>query len=327
MGTASMRAKPSFSMRRRWRTRGSRAHGRPPEVPPRAAGRGVLFHVHVRAGEPSRSGRGARSPARGVPASDHAGRPPRPSTRVRRPRGTCPAPRGDLRQRFLERPSGARLTMRIPRHEHAGSDRCQREECTSTRPTCCRDSNGRRSRSGVGTLPLLLERLQRGEDLPCIPRSPHRILLQHAAHELTHAGLVRHFQRWRRPWSLYRSPAVVGERKLTREHPVEDDPQGEHVRALVLGRTAPLLGGHVRWRAAFELSSPEGVSHAEIEQLHLAVVAQEDVSRREVAMHHPCAWACASPRDVETDAQRFAKRDRTELQPCERACCRGAAPG
>ena len=29
----------------------------------------------------------------------------------------------------------------------------------------------------------------------------------------------------------------------------------------------------------------------------------------------PCAWACASPRDVETDAQRFAKRDRTELQP------------
>ncbi len=68
---------------------------------------------------------------------------------------------------------------------------------------------------------------------------------------------------------------------------------------------------------------PERVRHPEIEDLHLAVVAQEDVSGREVAVYDAMGVSVREPaRDRHRNPQGLRKRQRTV---CEAHCERAAA--
>ena len=114
----------------------------------------------------------------------------------------------------------------------------------------------------------------------------HRVLGQHPAHQLAQPGPLRHLEGRRRARAGGRAPHVVGEGELAGEHPVEQDAQREDVGPLVLRRAAPLLGCHVAGGAAVEPGPAEGVGHAEVEHLHRAVVAEEDVVGLQVVVGH-----------------------------------------
>ncbi len=168
--------------------------------------------------------------------------------------------------------------------------------------------------SGRQSLQLPLERRQRREHLARVPRPLHRVLLQHPADELAHCGRLRHLQPGRR--ARARQRLGVREGKLARQHLVEDHPQGEDVGALVLRRSARLLGRHVGTRSAVHLALAKGVGHSEVEHLHLAVVAEKDVPRREVPVNDAMRMGVSHGLgDLDPDPERLPQREDALCSP------------
>ena len=131
------------------------------------------------------------------------------------------------------------------------------------------------------------DRRERRHHLARVAAPVHRVLGQHAGDQRRQGGSLRHVQEACGPAARRRAPCIVREGIRTGQHPVEHHAEREDVGALVLGRPAPLLGRHVCRRAAVHLAPPEGLRHSQVEQLHAAVVAEEDVSGRQVAVDDP----------------------------------------
>ena len=111
-------------------------------------------------------------------------------------------------------------------------------------------------------------------------------------------------------------PAVLRERVLPGEHPVEHHAEREDVGPLVLRRVQPLLRRHVGRRPAGEAPAPEGVGHPEVEDLHQAPVGHEDVRGLEIPVHHPLGVGVGeSPRHLHRDVHRLLHRERSVLHP------------
>lgn len=175
-------------------------------------------------------------------------------------------------------------------------------------------------RRRLRALRFALEALQDRQDLPRVPRPLHRVLLQHARDELAQHLRLLHVQRRRGPRPSRASSAVLGEREPAGEHPVEDDAERKHIRALVLRRPAPLFRRHVRRRSAIDLPPAEGVRHAEVEHLHLPVPAQEDVSRGQVPVNHALGMGVREPlRHLDGDVERLRERDGSTLEPARQS--------
>ena len=108
----------------------------------------------------------------------------------------------------------------------------------------------------------------------------------------------------------------VREGRLPRQHLEEHRPQREDVAALVLGRAGHLLRRHVGWRPPVLPPPPERVGEPEVQHLHLAVVAEEDVSGLQVPVDDAARVGVVEPlRHLEGDAHRLGQGKRTLLEP------------
>jgi hypothetical protein len=105
-------------------------------------------------------------------------------------------------------------------------------------------------------------------------------------------------------------------RVRTGEHAEKDRAQRPHVGALVLGALAELLGGEPARGAPLEVDRPAAeVRQAEVEDLHLAVRAQEDVRRLQVPVDDAADVGVGDAAGGrEGDADRFAGLDRSALE-------------
>ena len=162
----------------------------------------------------------------------------------------------------------------------------------------------------------LLDGRERRQDRGAVAGAPLGRLLQHPIHQVGQPGRpgdveLRRRRRSRRPPSL-----AFGERVLAREHDVEHHAQGEDVGPLVLRVVLPLLRRHVGRRAAAHTLPPEGVSHPEVEDLHLAPVGDEHVGGLEVPVHDPLGVGVGEPaRHLHGDVHRLLDRQRPVVEP------------
>ncbi len=188
------------------------------------------------------------------------------------------------------------------------------EEATRGRgpPRADGPASAHRRGARAGRPPELgLERQQSSGDLRAVAGPLDRILREHARDEGAERGQLGDTYRRRGLRARGGFPVVVGgERQLPGDHLVEDHPERVHVGPLVLGRAAPLLRRHVPRRPAAEASAPERVREPEVEHLHPAFVREEDVARRQVAVHDALAVRVRERvSHVGRDAQRLGQLD------------------
>ena len=110
------------------------------------------------------------------------------------------------------------------------------------------------------------------------------------------------------------------EQRTAAQHLEKNDSAGEHVGPLV-GLAAPLLGRHVRGGAGGQRFPPRAaqrlrhVGQPEVEDLHLAVLAEKHVSRLEIAVDHAgSVRVCQTATDLHQDRHRLLSGQRAPLQ-------------
>jgi len=128
------------------------------------------------------------------------------------------------------------------------------------------------------SLQLLLEERQRDERLARVARPLHRVAREHLHDRSASAGCSGNFEEEARRRLRVRRSAVGRERELAVSISKRMTPRANTSLRSSSGAPRRCSGRHVRRCAAVDLAMTEGVGEAEVEQLHLAVLAEVDVS-------------------------------------------------
>jgi hypothetical protein len=116
-----------------------------------------------------------------------------------------------------------------------------------------------------------------------VPGTIHGVPRQHSLHQEPELRDLRDLED-RRTAGVSRA-LLVREGKVSGEHLEEEHSQGKHVGALVLRCASPLFRCHVRRRSTLDASLPKGPGQAEVEDLGVPSLPDEDVRRLEIAVH------------------------------------------
>ena len=145
----------------------------------------------------------------------------------------------------------------------------------------CHDRHGPRRPEERPRLEPPLDPHQLGMDLARVRRPAGRVDREHPDHEPRERGGEP-----RERWRGRAVRRVARRRRAAGDHLAQHHAEAEHVGARVAGLAARLLGRHVGRGPARGRLAAEHLRQAEVEDLHLAVVAEEHVPRRHVAMDH-----------------------------------------
>jgi hypothetical protein len=157
---------------------------------------------------------------------------------------------------------------------------------------------------------------ERRQDRSAIARPPLGRSIEHPLDQLGEFGGARNVQLPGRRRLRGPSPLPLRERVLPGQHPVEHHPQREDIGPLVLRVVFPLLRGHVGRRSTAEPTSPEGVGHPEVEDLHLPLVRDEHVRGLEIPVDHSLRVGVGEPPGhLRRDVHRLLDRKRPYLDP------------